>query len=360
MEILKPFKWTQVVWILKLICIILLPSGLWAESGPVKVIQLEFVKTLPHANEEKVFFKMIPHIALDNDGNIFAIQNGYHFVFKMDPKGKFVSRIGRKGQGPGELYRPFRIEIFENKLFVKDRTGISIFQVDGAYQERFRLFSPFIAMAPWQNKIAVAEATPHSLVTEYDYTGKKTNTFGFKYKPNYPSFKAWTPQSLDNSVNNGKLFFYQDQIYFVSKLFGEVFKYSLDGKLTGRSSILLKSSEETAKKNKGIFFNKDYVTKSNQLEYGHVFLDAELSGESLFLLLPFKERNRGKIIQIDIHTLIPKNEYQIRYTEKNQSHDIWTYNFEIKRTKEQLVFFIPLINKTKEEISIYKFQVPRR
>lgn len=159
MEILKPFKWTQVVWILKLICIILLPSGLWAESGPVKVIQLEFVKTLPHANEEKVFFKMIPHIALDNDGNIFAIQNGYHFVFKMDPKGKFVSRIGRKGQGPGELYRPFRIEIFENKLFVKDRTGISIFQVDGAYQERFRLFSPFIAMAPWQNKIAVAEAT---------------------------------------------------------------------------------------------------------------------------------------------------------------------------------------------------------
>jgi hypothetical protein len=85
-------------------------TGAWGKESRVS---LEVVRTIGEleAEDENVAFFMPSDVALDKAGNIYVLDSGNHRVQKFSPDGRYLATIGRKGQGPGELYFPQSIDV---------------------------------------------------------------------------------------------------------------------------------------------------------------------------------------------------------------------------------------------------------
>lgn len=108
-------------------------SGKWGK--PPKV-SLEFVKTIGDLESEdnNILFYMPSDIAFDSQGNMYVLDSGNHRIQKFSPDGKFMTSLGQKGQGPGELYFPLSIDVDSQiNLYVSDSGNqrIQILKHDG-------------------------------------------------------------------------------------------------------------------------------------------------------------------------------------------------------------------------------------
>lgn len=95
-------------------------TGAWGKEPRVR---LELVRTIGEleAEDENVAFFMPSDVALDKTGNIYVLDSGNHRVQKFGPDGGYIATIGRKGQGPGELYFPQSIDIDEpGNIYLSD------------------------------------------------------------------------------------------------------------------------------------------------------------------------------------------------------------------------------------------------
>jgi len=176
--------------------------------------RLNLVTSFPR--DENVFFQTTPFIALDNEKNIYALDNRQHAILKLDSDGKFVSRIGRQGQGPGELQWPAWIQVWNKHIFVADNTSISIFDLEGHFQNRFRKFHSMISMAVCEDRVFLAQPGDDNIINVYDYDGKKLFSFGNKYSVDYGIYKGWTNAAIDGYLNDGKLLYAGSRIYFIT------------------------------------------------------------------------------------------------------------------------------------------------
>ena len=63
---------------------------------------------------EEYMFTSIRDLAVDDDGSIYVADNEDACIKVYDASGIFLRRISRKGQGPGELGRPYGVQITDN------------------------------------------------------------------------------------------------------------------------------------------------------------------------------------------------------------------------------------------------------
>jgi len=95
-------------------------------SGEILKEKLVLVKTFP---EDGLPTKAVPWIDVDSKGNIYAVGNREHSIFKFSREGKQLLTFGGWGQGPGELQWPADISIDKDldQVFIRDNIGISIY-----------------------------------------------------------------------------------------------------------------------------------------------------------------------------------------------------------------------------------------
>jgi len=81
------------------------------------------------------YFGEIYDLALDNQGALYVCDSKAKNIKKFDASGKFVKTIGKGGQGPGEFEYPYEVEVFRDRLIVRDLMGsrISLFDLNGKY-----------------------------------------------------------------------------------------------------------------------------------------------------------------------------------------------------------------------------------
>jgi len=74
-------------------------------------------------------------IACDNEGNIFVLERSESCIKVFDNSGKYLRKIGRPGQGPGELGFPISLSVFpaRNEIFICDvgNSRLSVFSLEG-------------------------------------------------------------------------------------------------------------------------------------------------------------------------------------------------------------------------------------
>ena len=75
-------------------------------EAPATVDLKELWRVGGESENEEEFFGVIVRVTTDPKGNIYVLDNQLSEVKVYDPSGKFLKKIGREGEGPGEFRRP--------------------------------------------------------------------------------------------------------------------------------------------------------------------------------------------------------------------------------------------------------------
>ena len=100
-----------------------------------EAVFLEEELTIGEAEErEEYMFQSLYTLAVNDNGDIFALDTKAQHVKVFDREGLYLRTIGRPGQGPGELYLP-RSLIFTSRdeIVVGNINNISYFSPEGEY-----------------------------------------------------------------------------------------------------------------------------------------------------------------------------------------------------------------------------------
>ena len=89
---------------------------------------------------EYLMFSGISDIDIDNDGNIYVLDNRESCCRVFSPDGAFLRTIGHPGQGPGELKQPYHQHLCKkNQLWIEDfgNRRFAVFTTEGKFLRNF-------------------------------------------------------------------------------------------------------------------------------------------------------------------------------------------------------------------------------
>jgi len=119
-----------------------------SSQNEVRKLNLKEVMRFSDVPEKEIFFRRPSAIKLDDDGNIY-IQDRPH-ILKFGPDGKFLVRMIKEGQGPGELPDGYvgslgNFIIVKNKVIAFSSYKALWFNEHGEFQEEKRLPTSFLS-----------------------------------------------------------------------------------------------------------------------------------------------------------------------------------------------------------------------
>ena len=260
-------------------------GGMWGSSPKV---ELKLIQTIGDINveDENLAFRSPRDIVLDSAGNMYILDASNNRIQKLSPKGKFISSIGRRGQGPGEFYIPRSIEMdAKDNLHVFDAGNrrIQMFTSDGKVSKTIKftqlsmysirlLKSRLLVMGGTINRrILMDETKPlPKLLTVVDLEGKIKKEFGEikDYKDvNVNSAANWFDFDVDESGNICLSFHRQNRIE----------KYTPDGKLLWKSDRTL--NYDTKVHDKGFIKRDNKGTSIQAPTMNHVSQGISVDGK---------------------------------------------------------------------------------
>src|SRR5215204_5570693 len=78
-------------------------------------------------------------VAIDGNGNIYALGTFNDAVFKFSPDGKYLNKFGGEGEKPGQLRAAQAVAVDgHGKVYVSDMKGVQVFDSDGRYLQVFK------------------------------------------------------------------------------------------------------------------------------------------------------------------------------------------------------------------------------
>jgi hypothetical protein len=102
--------------------------------------QFEVISQFYLEQDEKNFIGYLSGMAVDEEENIFIVDNKNHNIKIYNKKGKLVRVFGKKGGGPGELVSPGRIDYDSGKYIVQDYGLARYIIFDKAFNEISRFY----------------------------------------------------------------------------------------------------------------------------------------------------------------------------------------------------------------------------
>lgn len=262
--------------------------------------KIRLIDTFPKA-QHNVSFKSSPSFSIDVLGNIYAVDNRNSSAYKIDLIRDEGKQFAKQGQGLGDLQYPRLIYVKDPYLFIGDDIGLTLFNLDGKYQNRIRLFETYISVGADADTIYVAQAGSKHLIQEYSYSGKRKKEYGDKYLYDPKIYRDFSASMVDACIHGGKILIGEKYVYFVSFIFSELFVYDHDGKLVARKII---DDDDLTKESRELYFRKGQNSKTN--EYGAferrlIILDASIFRGRIYLLRLYKDSSKkmsAKIVEL--------------------------------------------------------------
>ncbi|MFU8861672.1 MAG: 6-bladed beta-propeller [Cyclonatronaceae bacterium] len=81
---------------------------------------LSFTKDAVYGDTDEVLIGIIQDVAVDNSGRVFIADAPRMVLYAFEPDGRFITRIGRDGRGPGEFNTIKSLHILGDRLYVYD------------------------------------------------------------------------------------------------------------------------------------------------------------------------------------------------------------------------------------------------
>lgn len=112
-------------------------------TDPTATLELKKLFTISGENEgdSLASFNRPLSLTSDKDGNIYILDINSMSLKKFDKDGKFVTSIGRRGQGPGELFHPSFVMLLEDTLMImsQGQKKVSRFTTEGDFIDDKRM-----------------------------------------------------------------------------------------------------------------------------------------------------------------------------------------------------------------------------
>lgn len=238
-------------------------------------IEMKETHLLPKmADEQEDHYLWNPvRLDLDTAGNIYITDWRANSLMKYDAKGSFIKKIGKSGQGPGDLSYPRDIRIIKDRIMVAEGNfRIQLFDLDGNSKKIIPLFKSFVNIDMDESEAiyGITNSSNH-LVEELSPDGKLIRSFGDKLDIKNLNFSS-----------DGNIFINKNkEIVIVFRFFPIIRRYSKAGALLAEYHIKTQAFDEKEKFNiKSI--DDAQRQKKNPACY-QVVSSAEISGDHLFI-----------------------------------------------------------------------------
>ena len=332
--------------LLNCLILLLLNGSLFSDNIALMYLKPKFKFGGVSVDSEKALFDPSAFIVTEN--KVIVSDRKANQIIFFSRKGDLIQRIGKPGNGPGDLLDPGKITLWENKLIVSD-TGnhrIQAFSKKGNYLNSYRTltleeFGGEIWFTKDGRYLSTTEGYNSShLITLHELEGEATHTFGKIFGEKTGIFKMEIELIKKGKIPNhykNRVFplDYNTQfIYCVHKSLPIVKKFSIDGKLAWKSELDFPEKNEIFKKwvttNKNAPQNVTY-----RLEYWKDVQIDELG--NLYLLLGLSQKTI--IYRLSIDGIIDKKyqadekiDYFFMYKNElwglgKDNHIFYKYNF---------------------------------
>ncbi len=248
------------------------------ESGllplPENAVELEKDFSLPPG-----YFRQAQKITQDSSGNIYVSDLYKSAVFKFNPSGEFIRRIGEKGKGRGKLLKPNRVLATHNTLYIQDweKETIECMDLDGNYQKSLKIshLNDFVFDQNGVLYVApVVEDKNTPFIKVYSLEKKPSKSFG---KPISFRHSMNVLNSRTLAINK------KGELWIAFTYFPIVRKYSKEGVLISEFKIenpILEAKEQYNLKKIG----RGIARSTQRVGYMEVISDIESYGDKIYLL----------------------------------------------------------------------------
>ncbi|MDJ0837251.1 MAG: hypothetical protein QNK37_12090 [Acidobacteriota bacterium] len=224
---------------------------------------------------------------------LYLIENQRHRVLQIDlstPE-NLGKVIARKGEGPGEVWLPIELAPQTDGGFVvQDNRGFSFFGADGCFQDRFAVYTAWIAFTARDKRLFYLSAAPHSdfLIHVFQNDGEKIQSFMPKY------LKVTSAAGDAGTIADHEGYFYRavlaadgEFLYYLNSTMGRFDKYTLSGELVLSRNAAVDFGPQ------GMFLlekNREYLAHPAKMEKPtgylayEMFQDAYLAHGKLYIL----------------------------------------------------------------------------
>jgi hypothetical protein len=220
-------------------------GGKWGKRPKVSLRLIRTLGGIDVEDENYAFYRPYD-ISLDSSGNMYIVDNANCRIQKFNSEGKYLTTMGRPGQGPGEFQSPISIDIdSKDFLYIADtpQRKIHILTPDGKEHKTIIITGYHVVKARYLDPGRIAmggnfgwipdeEKTLPKLVKVFDLDGNLQYSFGdiLDYKDNWVSQHGnWFDYDVDKKGCFYLSFRYQNRIE----------KYSSKGKIIWKATRLL-------------------------------------------------------------------------------------------------------------------------
>lgn len=324
-------------------------------------------KQLVIEETDPAFFKSAAVMELYNNF-VFIVDNASDTVLKFGlgvDTLKYLMSIGKSGQGPGDLERPIRISIWQDTLAIEDQMGISLFDINGLFKSKFRIFSGCTALLYTGNKLFCAASNPTKpdLIDVFSEEGERLYSFSEKatlLEPNYRPVDGMLPSTSEMVLFDVELLADESWIYMANRRFGSIIKYGLLGdRVFEADAVSFFGENEHRKAKENLFlFQKNGLEsykKDKLIPQNYLFRSARLFQKTIYLLVDqwdfvAKKKNPFiEIVAVDKNTLNPIAKYR-----GSVSQDERYTAFAIDTNRDNPVFIV--LMDCDEGFKIFKYE----
>lgn len=268
-----------------------------AIASDVKYIPLE--TTLESLLEGKAV-----HLNVAFAGEFLFVCDGNH-IYQFSPEGKYIRKIGQRGQGPGEFQKHILDVVYDEageRIFATDYLGGEgiVFSFDGKYlydfklKGRFKMFHQGCLYGYTDNFLLSKDRTGTDLYLSDD-RGKQIKEFRFNYKPD----KRY-PQLI---FDQGSFYQYSGRVYYKNPL--EEVIYCIEGKKKTPAYLLDLAQYEKYEEEEStrlVLDKKNQVGKAVQTEAGKKRFDFKHIYETdAYLFLAYYQEEEYRLGVYDKH-----------------------------------------------------------
>lgn len=204
-----------------------------------KEIILNFSFPTEEMVEKDVYLKDAFALSADRDDNIYVIEKKQSIILKFNKDGKFLKKIGSRGQGPGDLLEPRDVKFDSEGNIVILEGGnrrIQFLNSEGQYIKSFKIFKSYRAFEIYKGNIFLTtfeKIKEGKLIDVIDMKGGFKVSIVDQLDLGDIVEKQWQSIPIGNLISiNAK-----GEIFTAWEIFSEIHKYSSNGKFLNKMKI---------------------------------------------------------------------------------------------------------------------------